>query len=133
MPDGQQLLIWQDPQGSPVDSAHGYAISMLNLDTGAVTPLTDGREVHTDAVISPDGSRIWYAANDCVNTPPMVRYCGKSRRPWASRLPMWSGLRMAQLLAMCLGQQALNPNIRNWCVDRQPSIDSQGTGTPNDV
>lgn len=58
MPDGRHLLIWQEPGQIPVDSARGYAITLLEIATGATTPLTDGREVHADAIVAPDGSRI---------------------------------------------------------------------------
>ncbi len=33
-------------------------IALLDLATGARTPLTAGRETHADAALSPDGSRI---------------------------------------------------------------------------
>lgn len=56
--DSRHLLIWQEPRQLPLFGAQGYAISLLDLQTGQKQPLTNGREIHAGALPSPDGGQV---------------------------------------------------------------------------
>jgi Tol biopolymer transport system component len=56
--DGRHLIISQQPEQAPVQYARGYSLTLVDIETGRKTPLTDGRELHADAIVSPRGDRV---------------------------------------------------------------------------